>query len=238
MKLVSNMIKQISKSTTISLEAINNRTLPNNTIRDIPSRLKRNMDFLGFPKYWVTKEGNVWSEYRNSWLKFTLSDSGHLRMTIKNKSGKKQNIRLHRLLALSFISIPKYLLKIPIEQLSVHHLDENKLNNNIITDRSRMLKCNLEWVLLGAHTASHHRADGIKKNKLCELLGLPIGTNLAGKFKTGEDLGKLLLTKVSHTAALNIVDSPLKGLSINTRALFKETAIYLKTNNPSQAFKE
>ena len=236
MKWLSNIINELSEPH-VSLEAIDRKHLPNETIYDISARLKRNMGFLGFPKYWVTKYGHVWSEYRNDWLKFTLSDSGHLRMTIKNKTGKKQNIRLHRLLALAFITIPKYLQNMSVLQLSVHHLDENKLNNNIIPNRSRMVKCNLEWVLLGSHTASHHRADGIKKSKLCELLGVPVGTNLADRFKTGEDLGKKLLTKVSHTAALNIVDSPLKGLSIKTRALFKDTAQYLKNNKPSKEFK-
>ena len=232
---LSSSITDILNNVNIMMEGMTNAK-NSSDISQVPSKYKKKLDFIKCSKYWITKDGRVWSGYKHDWLAPHLSDSGHLRLTLRNNSNKKQNFRLHRLLALSFIDVPEYLQGIPVSDLNVHHLDENKLNNNIINDRSRMLKCNLEWILHSTHVKGHHTSGTIKKGKLYKLLGLKPSDDIALKYKTGEKFGKALLKKVSHTAAMRIVDSPPKIFSEKTCKLFNETHKFLETYIPGQEF--
>lgn len=91
----------------------------------------------GFENYKVSNRGRVLAtSYLNKAnkrekeriLKPSKNQDGYLQVSLTNDKGKK-SIRVHRLVALSFINNPE-------DKDTVNHIDGNKLNNNV---------CNLEW---------------------------------------------------------------------------------------------
>jgi len=48
-----------------------------------------------------------------------------------SRNGKVRDMRVHRLVALSWIPIPEELEGIPVEKLDVCHMDDDRKNNNI-----------------------------------------------------------------------------------------------------------
>lgn len=81
-----------------------------------------------FSNYEVSTFGNI----RNKTTKRILRPSdkgGYLVLSIKNNSGNYKSMKVHRIVALNFISNPT-------NKYTVNHIDHNKLNNNLI---------NLEW---------------------------------------------------------------------------------------------
>lgn len=89
----------------------------------------RSLDFLGYPNYKVSNTGEVMSLYWGIMSK-RLNKSGYYFVRLYS-NGKKKEFRIHRLVALAFVSNPdKQRFNV------VNHIDENKLNNNM---------SNLEW---------------------------------------------------------------------------------------------
>lgn len=82
-----------------------------------------------YPKYLVTKEGTVFSTYRNRYIKIFKYDSGYCYINMKKKAYKKY---VHRLVAEAFLPSPTN-----ENQKYVNHIDRDKSNNNVT---------NLEWV--------------------------------------------------------------------------------------------
>lgn len=80
--------------------------------------------------YSITEDGQVWSHYRNKFLKSYLNKDGYAYIDL-SKNGKQKRFTIHKLVALTFLPEPTK------EQTQVNHIDENKLNNH---------KDNLEWV--------------------------------------------------------------------------------------------
>jgi len=81
-----------------------------------------------FSNYEISSFGNL----RNKTTKYILNPcikNGYLGTSIKNDSGNRKSMKMHRLVALSFISNPE-------NKYSVNHIDHNKLNN---------IWTNLEW---------------------------------------------------------------------------------------------
>ena len=81
-----------------------------------------------FSNYEISNYGNI----INKTTKYTLNPSiksGYLCLSLTNDDGDRKSIKIHRLVALSFIPNPE-------NKYSVNHIDHNKLNNNLI---------NLEW---------------------------------------------------------------------------------------------
>ena len=94
---------------------------------------RKNLGFLGFPKYDVDDCGNVYSlDYRRTGkehkMKCPLNTKGYCQVRISNEDGKA-TFRVHRLVALSFIPNPK-------NYPQIKHMDEDKTNNHVD---------NLEW---------------------------------------------------------------------------------------------
>lgn len=79
-------------------------------------------------KYYITRDGQVWSTYSNKFLTLIVGPKGYLRVNLYNHNIAKV-YRINRLVAEAFIPNPNNLPQ-------VNHKDENKQNNNVE---------NLEW---------------------------------------------------------------------------------------------
>jgi hypothetical protein len=110
-----------------------------------------------YPDYYATEEGLVFSSKTNKFLKPSYDQQGYARVGIYIGNYKTKTIKVHRLIAETFI--PNNLNK-----KDVNHIDGNKANNNI---------CNLEWATrsenvkhafrIGLKTITKKHIDLVKK---------------------------------------------------------------------------
>src|SRR5690348_15081468 len=77
----------------------------------------------GFTDYWISLEGEVWSDRLNRFLKQSIKSNGYLRVDLY-KDKKQTTKYIHRLLAESFIE------KIEGKKI-IDHVDQNKTNNSL-----------------------------------------------------------------------------------------------------------
>lgn len=86
----------------------------------------------GFPDYYITKAGTIYSNRSGKLTKRKpyLSWNGYLQLKLRLPDGQRTMMRVHRLVALTYIPNPHNLLL-------VDHLDKNRLNNHYR---------NLRWV--------------------------------------------------------------------------------------------
>lgn len=89
----------------------------------------KNLGFIGYPKYAVTKEGRVWSLFSNKLLSEKKMLGEYPAVTLCNDVGRKEEF-VHRLVARCYCEGYE-------EGLWVNHKDGNKRNNHYT---------NLEWV--------------------------------------------------------------------------------------------
>lgn len=82
----------------------------------------------GYEDYFITKDGRIYNkkgqELKGKWV----DNTGYYQIILR-KNKKEKHVRIHRLVALTFIPNPDNLPQ-------VNHIDGNKLNNNVE---------NLEW---------------------------------------------------------------------------------------------
>jgi hypothetical protein len=81
-----------------------------------------------FSNYEISSYGNLRNKTTNYKLNPRIK-SGYLGTSLKTNDGNLKSMKIHRLVALSFIPNPE-------NKYSVNHIDHNKLNNNLF---------NLEW---------------------------------------------------------------------------------------------
>ncbi len=103
-----------------------------------------------FPNYIISSYGRVFSLYQERLLKpYVCPFKGkmdYLYVKLTKCKGQKESIRLHKLVAETFIDNPKH-------KKIVHHIDCNALNNRAD---------NLMWVTSEEHKELHRKR---KKNK-------------------------------------------------------------------------
>lgn len=103
-----------------------------------------------FPNYIISSYGRVFSLYQERLLKpYVCPFKGkmdYLYVKLTKCKGQKESIRLHKLVAETFIDNPKH-------KKIVHHIDCNALNNRAD---------NLMWVTAEEHKELHRKR---KKNK-------------------------------------------------------------------------
>lgn len=86
-----------------------------------------------YPMYYATKDGQIFSKKSNKFLKQNFDKQGYSRVSIYVGDYKSKTIKVHRLIAETYLSNEDY-------KLDVNHIDGNKENNSIN---------NLEWVTRG-----------------------------------------------------------------------------------------
>ena len=107
-------------------------------------------EIKGFPDYFVTEDGRVFSTKKGELRELKLCGTGYKHVTLIN--GQRKYPSVHRLVAEAYIPNPDNLPE-------VNHIDENKLNNNVD---------NLEWVTRSQnnrHSAYQQRKFYIIENK-------------------------------------------------------------------------
>lgn len=120
-------------------------------------------------KYYVTKDGNVYSDVSKKWLKPWRAGRGYLQVQLVNSLNKGQNFLLHRLVLMMYQPNPY------MNELQVNHIDGNKQNNSLE---------NLEWV-----TATENMKHAIETN----LLKPPRGITHGMSKLTEEDIKAIIL---------------------------------------------
>ena len=106
----------------------------------------------GFPCYYVSKHGNVYSKARDRIrrLAFGVTD-GYLCFGPYDAKGCRRTLFLHRVLATLFVDND-----CPLEKTQVNHIDGDKKNNQLE---------NLEWVTPRENTRHANRLGLINKAK-------------------------------------------------------------------------
>lgn len=74
--------------------------------------------------YAASEDGHIWSYRKNIFLKERKTSENYLVVDLRNEEGKIKQCRVHRLIALTFLSNPK-------NKPTVDHIDRNRENNNL-----------------------------------------------------------------------------------------------------------
>ena len=134
-----------------------------------------------YPGYYADDSGKIYSrksgELRE--LKLQAKTHGYLYVAL-SKNGKKNHLRVHRIIAKTFIENPNNLPE-------VHHKDENKTNNSV---------SNLAWC-----SARHNKIYGSRTERVSRKVSdpnIPRKNNTSGRkgvFKTKWDTWKVYFNR-------------------------------------------
>ena len=99
-----------------------------------------------YPNYYATEDGKIFSEKTKKYLKPSYDKQGYARIGIYVGNYKTKTIKVHRLIAETFIENP-------FNKKDVNHIDGDKSNNCI---------SNLEWCTR-SENIKHAFRNGLKK---------------------------------------------------------------------------
>lgn len=91
----------------------------------------------GYPNYWASADGDIYSSKSKKLLKQQLSDVFKYYKVILWQNGKIKNLPVHKLVALAWVELPvgydysDVLNNYKSRELIVDHIDGNKLNNKV-----------------------------------------------------------------------------------------------------------
>lgn len=118
-------------------------------IKEIPQPPAGAKEVEGFPGYYITDQGEVWSEHSHKFLKPSEDANHYLKVSLKNAEGVFKWCTLHILVAKAYLPNPDNL---PI----VNHLDG---------DKHRCTVDNLEWDTYSGNTQHAYDTGLISKRK-------------------------------------------------------------------------
>lgn len=118
-------------------------------VKEIPQPPEGARPIEGFPNYYITDQGEVWSGYSHKFLKPSEDANHYLKVSLKDEQGNFKWKTLHILVARAFIPNPDNL---PL----VNHLDGNK---------HRCTVDNLEWETYSGNTQHAYDTGLISKKK-------------------------------------------------------------------------
>lgn len=120
--------------------------------------------FENFEGYGITSCGRVWSYKTNRFLTPCPDNKGYYHVCLTDNDGEYHRVRIHRLVALAYISNPN-------NYLTVDHIDEDKSHNYIN---------NLRWLTNEENISRSHR-----KPVIC----IETGTIYESQTAAARDLG-------------------------------------------------
>jgi hypothetical protein len=126
--------------------------------------------------YEISKLGNVRNRFTKQVLKPQIGTTGYYGVNIKNSNGKFRMMKIHRIMALTFLDNPE-------EKRTVNHKDGNKLNNKL---------SNLEWAT-DLENSTHARETGLCEQGI-KLKATNIVTNETFIFASRSECAKYLNT--------------------------------------------
>lgn len=138
----------------------------------------------GFPQYFITSFGRVWSNISNKWLTPTKSKRGnHIRLYVSLGKGNKYYV--HRLVANAFIPNPNNLPE-------VDHKDTNGENNKAE---------NLRWVDHYGNSQNELTKEHVKQNRgvFVEIREISTGKLFRGYKQASQYSGVSCNTIYKHT---------------------------------------
>ena len=115
---------------------------------------------LDYPDYYISSAGNIWREKSNDFfLKLRPSKEGLVQLCT---NGECKCMRVHRIVAMTFVPVPEQYQGIPIEELDVHHINFNHNDNRA---------SNLMWLTKTEHRKLHSESEVTFKRKSEALKG-------------------------------------------------------------------
>lgn len=138
----------------------------------------------GYPEYWISDLGDVYSEKTDRILKPNPAGRGYLAVTLMDEQHKPHNVKLHRIVAETFCVKPD-----SDEPLEVNHIDEDKTNNKA---------SNLEWV---SHLYNVRYGTGIERGGKQVILTNNYDTTDIHYFSTMTEAAKWLGCGIGQVSA-------------------------------------
>lgn len=137
-----------------------------------------------YPNYYATKEGLVFSSKSNKFLKPSFDQQGYARVGIYIGNYKTKTIKIHRLIAETFINNP-------LNKKDVNHIDGNKSNNCVE---------NLEWCTR-SENIKHAYDNGLKtiNNKQKERFIKMVKSQIGNKNPAARKIINILTNEIFDT---------------------------------------
>jgi hypothetical protein len=119
-----------------------------------------------YPNYYALEDGRIFSSKSNKFLKPSYDKQGYARVGLSIGNYKTKTIKIHRLIAETFISNP-------FNKTDVNHIDGNKSNNDV---------SNLEWCTRSenckhAFSIGLNKISDSQKKRFIEMLKTKVGKN-------------------------------------------------------------
>lgn len=129
-------------------------------------------DIKGYENYIISDKGEIKSIKTGKIMQKWINSDGYYSVTLKHQNGKRKTFKVHRLVAQAFIPNPE-------SKPTVHHIDEDKLNNKVE---------NLEWRTYKEQSAVHFR----RKLTSVPIIQLDLNGNFIQEWPSQQIASKIL----------------------------------------------